>query len=100
MSARPAYTGIVAVIGWMRRARSIRSRLVRKDAWRQKHTWRDFSYATGALQVTVLRAPGIYALERLPYASVLADSPVLLSRRRMVLVITFIARMILAQAFV
>ena len=26
----------------------------------------------------MLRAPGIYALERLPYASVLADSPVLL----------------------
>ncbi len=41
-----------------------------------EHAWRDFAYATGA-QVTVLRAPGIYALERLPYASVLADSPVL-----------------------
>ncbi len=42
-----------------------------------EHQWREFAYGSGA-QVTVLRAPGIYALARLPYASVLADSPVLL----------------------
>lgn len=42
-----------------------------------ERAWCDFSYMTGA-QVVVLRAPGIYALERLPYASVLADSPVFL----------------------
>ena len=39
--------------------------------------WREFAYGSGA-QVTVLRAPGIYALERLPYESVLSGSPVLL----------------------
>ena len=38
--------------------------------------WREFAYSSGA-QVTVLRAPGIYALERLPYESVLSGSPVL-----------------------
>ena len=37
---------------------------------------RDWSKSTDS-QVTVLRAPGIYALERLPYASVLSGSPVL-----------------------
>lgn len=42
-----------------------------------EQAWRDFAYATGS-QVVVLRAPGIYALERLPYASVLANAPVLM----------------------
>ena len=73
-------TGVYGDCGgdWLDETRAVNPQSARAQGRvAAEHAWRDFSYATGA-QVTVLRAPGIYALERLPYASVLADSPVLL----------------------
>ena len=74
-------TGVYGDCGgdWVNETRAVNPQSARAQGRvAAEHAWRDFSYVTGA-QVTVLRAPGIYALERLPYASVLADSPVLLS---------------------
>ena len=47
----------------------------RARVW-DEQAWGDLGVATGA-QVCVLRAPGIYALERLPVQSVLAGAPVM-----------------------
>lgn len=64
---------------WVDEATALNPQSIRaKKRVAAERQWREFAYGAGA-QVTVLRAPGIYALERLPYASVLADSPVLLA---------------------
>ena len=80
---RVVYVSTTGVYGdcagaWVDEATPLNPQSVRaKKRVAAERQWREFAYGSGA-QVTVLRAPGIYALERLPYVSVLADSPVLL----------------------